>query len=156
MSLIPGEYDAATVPELKSIDLKEETVPGKKRLCRIGAAVTNEEFRRWSVAGKAWTFPADVILVEVGAFCHEYIRVHANPIQVTIGGVNGPICHGAGISHKTLSDYVRRIEYIDCKGDLQVVDDAYQLRAAAGAFGLLGVVTHITFELDAMSYAVMV
>jgi len=77
-------------------------------------------------------------------------------VQVTIGGVNGPICHGAGISHKTLSDYVRRIEYVDCTGKLQMVDDPYLLKAAAGAFGLLGVVTHITFELDAMSYAVLV
>ena len=65
MSIVPGEYNPVTVPELKRIELKEETVPGKKRLCRIGAAVTNEEFRRWAVAGKAWTFPADVILVEV-------------------------------------------------------------------------------------------
>jgi hypothetical protein len=139
VSLIPGNYDPTTVPELKTIELKEETVPGKKRLCRIGAAVTNEEFRRWSVAGKAWALPADVILVEV-----------------TIGGVNGPICHGAGISHKTLSDYVRRIEYIDCNGKHRTVDDRYLIKAAAGAFGLLGVVTHITFELDAMTYAVMV
>lgn len=138
MSIVPGEYDASTVPELKTIELREETVVGKKRLCRIGAAVTNEEFRRWSVASKAWAFPADVILVEV-----------------TIGGVNGPICHGAGLAHKTLSDYVRRIEYVDCNGLLQVVDDPYLLKAAAGAFGLLGVVTHITFELDAMTYAVM-
>jgi FAD/FMN-containing dehydrogenase len=76
--------------------------------------------------------------------------------QVTIGGVNGPICHGAGIAHKTLSDYVRRIEYVDCNGKLQMVDDPNQIKAAAGAFGLLGVVTHITFELDAMTYAVMV
>lgn len=75
---------------------------------------------------------------------------------MTIGGVNGPICHGAGITHKTLSDYVRRIEYIDCHGQLRIVDDDVQIKAAAGAFGLLGVVTHITFELDAMSYAVMV
>lgn len=64
-SLIPGEYDPTTVPELKSIELKEEVVPGKKRLCRVGAAVTNEEFRRWAIAGKAWSLPADVILVEV-------------------------------------------------------------------------------------------
>ena len=55
-----------------------------------------------------------------------------------------------------MSDYVRRIEYVDCNGKLQIVDDPYLLRAAAGAFGLLGVVTHITFELDAMTYAVMV
>lgn len=65
VSLIPGEYDPKTVSELKNIELKEETVPGKKRLCRIGAAVTNEEFRRWAVAGKAWSFPANVIMVEV-------------------------------------------------------------------------------------------
>ncbi|ORY15953.1 hypothetical protein BCR34DRAFT_557894 [Clohesyomyces aquaticus] len=138
MSLIPGDYDPAKVSELKTIELKEETVPDVKRLCRVGVAVTNEEFRRWAVAGKAWSLPADVILVEV-----------------TIGGVNGPICHGAGISHKTLSDYVRKIEYVDCNGKFQAVDDPYLIKAAAGAFGLLGVVTHITFELDAMSYAVM-
>ncbi|SMR44975.1 unnamed protein product [Zymoseptoria tritici ST99CH_1A5] len=137
MSVVPTEESQA-LPELKTIELKEETVPGKKRLCRVGVAVTNEEFRRWSVAGKAWSFPADVILVEV-----------------TIGGVNGPICHGAGLSHKTLSDYVRRIEYIDCNGKFQMVDDPKMLTAAAGAFGLLGVVTHITFELDAMTYAIM-
>lgn len=70
--------------------------------------------------------------------------------------MNGPICHGAGISHKTLSDYVRAIEYVDCHGKLQLVDDPRLIKAAAGAFGLLGVVTHITFELDAMSYAIMV
>jgi hypothetical protein len=75
---------------------------------------------------------------------------------VTIGGVNGPICHGAGLSHKTLSDYVRRIEYVDCNGQLQTVNDPVHIKAAAGAFGLLGVVTHITFELDAMTYAVIV
>ena len=36
------------------------------------------------------------------------------------------------------------------------MDDQHEIKAAAGAFGLLGVVTHITFELDAMTYAVMV
>ncbi|KAF2445635.1 hypothetical protein P171DRAFT_443269 [Karstenula rhodostoma CBS 690.94] len=127
-SLIPGEYDSSTVPELKSIDLKEETVQGKKRLCRVGVAVTNEDFRRWAIAEKALSLPADVILVEV-----------------TIGGVNGPMCHGAGITHKTLSDYVRRLEYVDCHGRLQIVDDAVQIQAAAGTFGILGVVTHITY-----------
>lgn len=73
MSLIPGEYNPATVPDLKTIELKEETVPGTKRLCRVGVAVTNEEFRRWSVAGKAWAFPADVILVEVSRFQRKLI-----------------------------------------------------------------------------------
>lgn len=83
-------------------------------------------------------------------------ELSANLRQVTIGGVNGSICHGAGITHKTLSDYVRRIEYVDCNGELRVVDDARHTKAAAGALGLLGVVTHITFELDAMTYGVLV
>ena len=77
MSIIPGEYDPSTVPELKTIDLKEETVPGQKRLCRIGAAVTNEEFRRWAVAGKAWSLPADVILVLLfffGSSCEVFLQ----------------------------------------------------------------------------------
>lgn len=45
---------------------------------------------------------------------------------------------------------------MDCNGKLQMIDDPQLLKAAAGAFGLLGVVTHITYELDAMSYAMMV
>ncbi|KAJ7195663.1 hypothetical protein GGX14DRAFT_527054 [Mycena pura] len=137
MSLIPGEYTGIDVPELKTIDLKEQT-SSTKRLCRIGAAVTNEEFRRWAVANNAWALPIGVIMVEV-----------------TMGGTNAPICHGAGRRHPTLSDFVRRVEYVDCKGVVQTVSDPRQLKVAAGAFGLLGIVTHLTFELDAMTYAVM-
>lgn len=75
--------------------------------------------------------------------------------RVTIGGVNGPICHGAGARHKTISDYVRAVEFVDANGRLQKITDPEHLRAAAGCFGLLGVVTHITFELDKMTYAVL-
>lgn len=75
--------------------------------------------------------------------------------RVTIGGVNGPICHGAGARHGTVSDYVRAVEYVDANGKLQEITDPGHLRAAAGCFGLLGIVTHITFELDKMSYAVL-
>ena len=35
----------------------------------------------------------------------------------------------------------------------QVVDDPIKLRSVAGAFGLLGIVTHITFRMDKMTYA---
>ncbi|KAK8012820.1 hypothetical protein PG991_010195 [Apiospora marii] len=140
MSIQPGTFTGMVGPnisELKTIELKEQLGP-KKRLCRIGAGVTNEDFRRWALENKTWALPVDVILVEV-----------------TIGGVNGPICHGAGRRHKTCSDQVRRIEYVDCHGELQIVDDPVLIKAAAGCFGLLGVVTHLTFELDAMTYAVM-
>ncbi|KAK8038297.1 hypothetical protein PG994_015064 [Apiospora phragmitis] len=140
MSIQPGNFTGMVGPdisELKTIEFKENLGP-KKQLCRIGAGVTNEEFRRWALKNKTWALPVDVILVEV-----------------TIGGVNGPICHGAGREHQTCSDLVRRIEYVDCHGELQTVDDKELIKAAAGCFGLLGVVTHITFELDAMSYAVL-
>ncbi|PQE27132.1 substrate-binding domain cholesterol oxidase protein [Rutstroemia sp. NJR-2017a WRK4] len=110
----------------------------EKTLCRVGVAVTNEQFRRWAVTHNQWTMPVDVILVEV-----------------TCGGVNGPICHGAGRRHKTVNDYVRAIEYIDCNGVHRTISDPAQLLAAAGCFGLLGIVTHVTFALDKMSYAVL-
>ena len=126
--------------ELKVIELASSSALAspEKRLVRVGVSVTNEEFRRWAVANNAWTLPMDIILVEV-----------------TIGGVNGPICHGAGRRHKTTSDQVRKIEYVDANGVHQQVSDPKLLKAAAGCFGLMGVVTHITFELDAMTYAVL-
>ncbi|RDW66713.1 hypothetical protein BP5796_09462 [Coleophoma crateriformis] len=126
--------------ELKTIEMVpgSESLDGKTALCRVGVAVTNEQFRRWAVRNNKWALPVDVILVEV-----------------TVGGVNGPICHGAGIGHKTIADYVRAVEYIDANGTPQIISDAKELKAAAGCFGLLGVVTHITFALDKMSYALL-
>lgn len=66
-----------------------------------------------------------------------------------------PICHGAGRQHQTVNDYVRAVEYVDANGEHRTVSDPAHLRAAAGCFGLLGVVTHITFELEKMRYAVL-
>ena len=63
--------------------------------------------------------------------------------------------HGAGRRHKTLSDLVRQIEYVDVHGTFQVIDNKDDLRAASGCFGLIGVVTHLTLELDPMVYANM-
>ncbi|RPB07378.1 FAD-binding domain-containing protein [Morchella conica CCBAS932] len=108
---------------------------GDKMLVRVGAAVSNEAFRRWSLKS-GWSLPINVIMVEI-----------------TAGGANAPICHGAGITHDTLSDLVRQIEYVDANGDVQAISDPEKLKAAAGAFGLLGIVTHITLELDKMTYA---
>ena len=58
--------------------------------------------------------------------------------RTTFGGSNALMCHGGGIRHKTISDLVRRIEYVDANGEYQSVTDATQLKAAAGSFGLLG------------------
>ncbi|KAH0605715.1 uncharacterized protein H6S33_004172 [Morchella sextelata] len=139
-SILPNAASNAA-NEFKQIELASEDVSGsggKKRLVRLGAAVTNEEFRRWAIANNAWTVPVNVVMVEI-----------------TYGGSNAPICHGGGIQHKTLSDLVRQVEYVDVNGVHQTVSDPDQLKAAAGAFGLLGVVTHITLELDSMTYANM-
>jgi hypothetical protein len=82
--------------------------------------------------------------------------ISANLIfRVTIGGVNGPICHGAGRTHKTLSDQVRAIEYVDVNGVHRTISDPAHLKAAAGCFGLLGIVTHVTLEVQKMTYAIL-
>ena len=45
------------------------------------------------------------------------------------------------------------VEYVDSRGEVVEVSDPAQLRVAAGSLGLLGIVTHITYKLDRMSYA---
>ena len=70
--------------------------------------------------------------------------------QVTFGGTNAPICHGAGLQTSTLSDIVAEVTYVDAHGDVQTVNDPAELRAASGAFGLLGVVVSVTLQLDTM------
>ncbi|KAI9692203.1 MAG: hypothetical protein M1822_006433 [Bathelium mastoideum] len=111
-----------------------------KKYVRVGTATTNEQFRRWCIDEGHVTLPMNIIEVEI-----------------TMGGSNATICHGAGIQNPTLSDLVRSIEYVDVNGAVQTVDmaDPNLMKAASGCFGLLGVVTHITFECDAMSTAVM-
>jgi hypothetical protein len=113
-----------------------------KALCRIGAATTNEQFRRWCLdergGASAWTIPLNVIMVEI-----------------TWGGSNAQICHGAGLRHKTLSDLVAEVEFVNARGHLQTVSDPGLLKAAAGCFGLLGIVTSLTLKLDKMSYATL-
>lgn len=64
-SILPNAASNA-VNEFKQVELATTTVEGsggKKRLARVGAAVTNEEMRRWSIAN-LWTLPLNVIMVE--------------------------------------------------------------------------------------------
>ncbi|KAH0438406.1 oxidoreductase [Colletotrichum camelliae] len=123
--------------ELEDIELISSQ-PNEKGnyLVKVGAACTNERLRQWCIENKRVTLPMNVIMVEI-----------------TMGGSNAPICHGAGRRHKTLSDIVRRIDYVDANGEARSVAKPEHLRAASGAFGLMGVVTHITFEVPPMTYA---
>ncbi|OHF04516.1 hypothetical protein CORC01_00368 [Colletotrichum orchidophilum] len=133
---------ALPFPESAANDLQTINMVSEKPnengnyLVRVGTACTNERLRRWCIENKTVTLPMNVIMVEI-----------------TLGGSNAPICHGAGRRHQTLSDLVRRIEYVDCNGEPQEVTKPEHLRAASGCFGLMGVVTHITLEMSPMTYA---
>ena len=58
-------------------------------LVRLGAATTMEQLRDWSVRHNEWCIPFNAIIVEI-----------------TVGGSNATICHGAGSRSRTLSDLV--------------------------------------------------
>lgn len=121
--------------ELSYIEVVEELEGGKHAKVKVGTAVTNLEMMNWSNKS-GWTLPADIIAV-----------------MITYGGSNAMICHGAGLSTQTLSDLVLEMEFVNGSGDLQRITDKETLRVAAGCFGLAGVVTSITFKMDAMTWA---
>ena len=65
------------------------------------------------------------------------------------------MCHGAGLGNGTLADLVEEVEYVDVNGEVRTVSDPVELKAAAGALGLLGVITALTIRLPRMTYAAM-
>ncbi|KAG9078733.1 hypothetical protein FRC06_008199, partial [Ceratobasidium sp. 370] len=110
----------------------------KSTLCTIKAGTTSEMFRVWCLRNRLWCIPFNVIMVEI-----------------TFGGSNGSICHGAGFDTTTLSDLVAEFHYIDPNGNSKSITDPEQLRAASGCFGLLGICTAVTLRLEPMAMAVM-
>ncbi|CCM02786.1 uncharacterized protein FIBRA_04895 [Fibroporia radiculosa] len=117
----------------------DRVAPPGHAFVKIMAGTSNDQLRQWSFDNKAWCMPFNVIMVEV-----------------TLGGTNAVICHGSGFSTSTLSDLVAEICYVDARGTLQSITDPDELRAASGSFGLLGVVTSVTLQLDAMGVAELV
>ena len=65
------------------------------------------------------------------------------------------MCHGSGFAHKSINDYIRSVEYVDVNGAAQTITDPSELHAALGCFGLLGIITHVTYEVKKMTFAVM-
>ena len=65
MSIYPMGHSVERT-DLNQIDLvtPPKHVSSDKTWCRVGVAVTNEDFRRWAVDKKKWSLPVDVILVE--------------------------------------------------------------------------------------------
>merc|ERR1739844_246003 len=89
----------------------------------------------WSIKS-GWTMPMNIIA-----------------LMISYGGANATITHGAGINNKNINDLVTKMEFVNAKGELQEVDDPEILKSISGAFGLMGIVTHITFKLDKMTHA---
>ena len=108
---------------------------------RVGAAVCGLQILEWlferQAAGKkSYQLPLDVIMS-----LNSY------------GGKVSTMSHGSGLNHATLSDLVVKIEYVDANGTHQSIDDPKLLRAAAGSIGMLGILTHITFRMENVTYA---
>ncbi|KIK54755.1 hypothetical protein GYMLUDRAFT_176806 [Collybiopsis luxurians FD-317 M1] len=124
----------------KNSDLQGITVFEKdgQNYARIAAGTTNDQFRQWCYDKRTVALPLNVIMIEI-----------------TYGGSNAPVCHGAGITTSTLSDLVAEVEYVDPKGEIRTVSDPAELRAASGCFGLLGVVLSITLRVDKMQKALL-
>jgi hypothetical protein len=102
------------------------------------AGTTNNQFREWCHANGSWALPFNAVV-----------------LAVTMGGTNATICHGAGLSTSTLSDLVVEVCYIDASGQEQSISDPTELKAASGCFGLLGIVTSITLQVEEMTIAEM-
>ncbi|KAI5200939.1 hypothetical protein E4T39_05437 [Aureobasidium subglaciale] len=75
--------------------------------------------------------------------------------EVTTGGIVGSMCHGSGSAHKSMNDYIRVLEYVDVNGTVQSITEPGELHAVLGCFGLLGIITHVTYEVKKMTFAVM-
>lgn len=112
--------------------------PPGHAFAKVMAGTTNNQFREWCHANGSWALPFNVVV-----------------LAVTMGGTNATICHGAGLSTSTLSDLVVEVGYIDASGVEQRVSDPTELKAASGCFGLLGIVTSITLQMEEMTIAEM-
>ena len=130
--------------EFQQIEIiKEYEEDGKKYAnVRVGASVFGLQLLTWCfyrlehIGITSYSLPLDVIMS-----------------LNTYGGVCSTMSHGAGWEHKTLSDLIVKIEYVDANGKHQSLDDAKLLKAAAGSLGMLGVLTHITFKMNEASFA---
>ncbi|KAK5532106.1 hypothetical protein LTR23_009698 [Exophiala sp. CCFEE 6169] len=138
--LEPGAKDLNSIIVVDNKYVNGPKLAGGKKYVRVGTSTTNEQLRRWCIDTGKVTLPMNIVEVEI-----------------TMGGANATICHGAGINNPTMSDLVRIIEYVNANGKLCKIDMSTPgiLRAAAGCFGLIGVVTHLVLEFDPMTCALM-
>lgn len=126
--------------ELEAVRFVRETTDAdgtREGLVHVGAAATADHLRAWAARHRQWALPALPVLVEI-----------------TFGGSVSALCHGAGLTHATtVADLVADVTFVNARGVVQTVDDPVQLRAAAGCFGLRGVVVAYTLRAVPMGFA---
>ncbi|MCJ1418277.1 hypothetical protein MMC32_004624 [Xylographa parallela] len=71
-------------------------------------------------------------------------------MEISYGRSNAPICHGAGIKQQTLSDLMKKTEYVDANGVPRVSNeqDRRYFSATGWCLGLIGVFTDLTLPLE--------
>ena len=74
-------------------------------------------------------------------------------VEISSAGWTQPICHGAGVDHPMVPDFITEVEFVNVKGEIQKVSDPTQLRAAAGAFGMCGVLLSQTITVKKLQLA---
>lgn len=104
---------------------------------RVGAAATAHHLRTWALA-------------EDGGNWRWMLSAWPALASATSAGCTQAMCHGTGLAHASVADLVVEVELVNCRGELQTIRDATQLRAVSGSFGLLGVVVSQVFLLDPM------
>ncbi|KAJ3028787.1 UNVERIFIED_CONTAM: hypothetical protein HDU68_000910 [Siphonaria sp. JEL0065] len=138
----PQNLGPPTIHELRNpendLHVIQEAFEYGQGVHKVGPAVTNEMLRQYCIDGGKWSMPFNVIMTEI-----------------TFGGSNAPICHGAGTTSKTLSDLVVAMEIINVHGKIMLITDPVELTAASGCFGILGPVVSLYLKLVPMEVALM-
>lgn len=58
--------------------------------------------------------------------------------------------HGSGLNHPSLADYIYEIQFINCKGENQIIskkDSPELIKTAAANVSLLGITAFLTIEM---------
>lgn len=133
-------HDAPT--DLERIQMVRVENRGHSGLVRIGAAATAEHFRKWATApdGGDWRWMLDALPSIPAATSAGWTQVASA---------------GSGVAHPAVCDQVTAIEFVNCRGDIQTVTDAKQLRAISAGLGVFGVVLSQTFRVNKLQVATM-
>lgn len=109
---------------------------------RVGAAATADDIRQWALAEGA-----------AGGNWRWMLSAWPSVAAATSAGCTQTLSYGSGLKHGSVADLVSEVEIVNCKGELQTIRDATQIRAVAGSFGLLGVVVSQVIRFDRLLLA---